>query len=295
MWACSHPQASRYATNSSWSLVHPSQHHSKTLLSFRLWAGTHPRLLWVFRTGRTSRQGSWWSQLELVAERGQGPASQPSPWPTLAGNTTLGPPPARISMPGWLHHDWTRMVGAAGETDGEACPLSPPRNGALLGVTVGSGVARVSSLVRRVANQAANKLEPEIPRSRWRNLPRLAVELFPSRTNQQLGRKRMTEEIWPRAMEARLEGRWVGKTGRCQNLTPNACPVSTTAPISLCLPSRQEALLSQAAIVFWSGAKTHQSANKWALQTQSTGLTLGYIFSKFIFIVCKLCLSDSKS
>lgn len=89
---------------------------------------------------------------------------------------------------------------------------------------------------------------------------------------------------------------WTSYGNPCwQNLIPNVWSNVNHHPIFFFFLSWQEALLDQAAIVFWTGAKMHQSANNWALQTQSTGLTLGYIFSKFIFIVCKLCLSDSKS
>ena len=84
--------------------------------------------------------------------------------------------------------------------------MPPPKNRAPLGVMVETGVARVSSLVWWVASQAVNKLETEIPCSCRHNLSHLAAELFPSRTNQQLGIKRTTEEIWPRGMKGRLEG-----------------------------------------------------------------------------------------
>jgi len=45
--------------------------------------------------------------------------------------------------------------------------------------------------------------------------------------------------------EGGVGGTVIGKAGSCQNLTPNVCPVSTTDPISLCLPGWQKAPLNQ--------------------------------------------------
>lgn len=195
------------------------------------------------RTGHSSRQGSWcrhsWRKLVADSWRRTRTSSTPSTGQCCRQWQVL--PPAHTSVHTQLHLHWTPRWGQMRKQMGNASHVSPQEQCSSCATGV---MTMVSSLVWWVTSQDVNKLDAEVPCSYRQNFSCLPMELFPNRTKQPSGDKENSWGDMAKGSEVRLEGLWVGKTARCENSTLNTFPILTTAPISLCLPSWQEALFN---------------------------------------------------